>query len=144
MSSKKQVARAIIIRDGLVLLLVRADHDKDRPGDWDLPGGGIEPTDESVEHGMVREIAEETGLTVSIEDLHEIMVPEFNQEDTPFERHVFWCIAPNGNIQLEQQEHSDYRWVRADEALRLFRHPFYGKALEHLFENKNSEPVLFR
>lgn len=132
MSNKPQVARAILVRDGLVLLLVRADHDANRPGDYDLPGGGIELTDDSIQFGMVREISEETGLTVALTDLREIEIQDFDQSNTHFERHVFWCHAPQGDIQLEQQEHSAYMWVDCDEALRLFKHPFYSKALKQL------------
>lgn len=34
-----------------------------RPGDWDLPGGGIEKS-ETIDAGMSREIFEETALVV--------------------------------------------------------------------------------
>lgn len=53
---------AIIVRDGQVLLIKRArEPAKDR---WAFPGGHID-WDESVEEAVVREVKEETNLTVT-------------------------------------------------------------------------------
>jgi ADP-ribose pyrophosphatase YjhB (NUDIX family) len=54
-----------LIRDssGAVLLVHKTDNDL-----WALPGGGVDPG-ESVTDAVVREIAEETGLTVEVDDL---------------------------------------------------------------------------
>jgi 8-oxo-dGTP diphosphatase len=52
------VAAAIIDDDGRFLVIRRADN-----GRWEPPGGVLE-LDESIEDGLLREVAEETGLTV--------------------------------------------------------------------------------
>jgi 8-oxo-dGTP diphosphatase len=52
------VAAAIIDDRGRFLVIRRADN-----GRWEPPGGVLE-LDESVEAGLIREVAEETGLTV--------------------------------------------------------------------------------
>lgn len=136
MSSKPKVARAILVWEGKVLLLVRSMDDETRPGDWDLPGGGIEAADISLVHGIVREITEETGIVISPDALHEITMSDFIQDFTPFERHVFWCASPHGNVQIDTREHSSFKWVPANEVLRLFRHPFYSKAIEHMLQSE--------
>jgi 8-oxo-dGTP diphosphatase len=57
---------AIAIRNG-ALLLIRRGHAPSR-GRWSLPGGRIEPG-ESAQDALVREMAEETGLTVEVGEL---------------------------------------------------------------------------
>ncbi|KAK3948196.1 hypothetical protein QBC32DRAFT_352255, partial [Pseudoneurospora amorphoporcata] len=49
--------------DGLdrILLLQRAPHDS-MPLRWEIPGGAIDPQDESFLHGVAREMWEEAGL----------------------------------------------------------------------------------
>lgn len=55
-------AKAIVLEDDAVLA-VRIDDENSLH--YNLPGGGIEP-DERVRDGLVREVREETGATVSV------------------------------------------------------------------------------
>ncbi len=56
----RQAVRALVVRDGHVLLA--KSHDRHSPAHawWELPGGGIEP-DEAPEEALRRELREETG-----------------------------------------------------------------------------------
>jgi 8-oxo-dGTP diphosphatase len=58
---------AIITDDQGRLLLIKRGHDPGA-GRWSLPGGHVEPG-ETDEQAVVREILEETGLTVTCERL---------------------------------------------------------------------------
>lgn len=60
----KIAVMGIVIREDTnqVLLEKRPDHDYFRPGQWALPGGGLELDDGSAAKGCQREICEETGL----------------------------------------------------------------------------------
>jgi|WetSurMetagenome_2_1015567.scaffolds.fasta_scaffold14342_4 glycerol-1-phosphatase len=75
----------VIIEDarGWILLEKRSDN-----GMWGPPGGGIEPG-ESVAQAAVREVREETGLTVEVTDL----VGVYSE---PFERIVTY--RDNGDV----------------------------------------------
>jgi mutator protein MutT len=53
-----------VVRDGQLLLVRRASrHGR---GNWQLPGGFIEP-DETIEQAVVREVHEETGVTAEVD-----------------------------------------------------------------------------
>ncbi len=51
---------ALIMRDGLCVAASR----RNKPGNLGLPGGSIEPTDESTFAALQREVLEETGVVV--------------------------------------------------------------------------------
>lgn len=59
----KFVAKAIILDNDRILLLKRSDYLKKHKGEWDLPGGHIH-IGEDLTEGLVREVKEETNLSI--------------------------------------------------------------------------------
>ncbi len=57
------VAAAVVREDGRILVIKRDDN-----GKWEPPGGQLE-LKETVEEGLKREVREETGLEVEIDNL---------------------------------------------------------------------------
>ena len=57
MAVERHAAKGVVLNDDLQLLLLRSRH-----GDYKFPGGGIE-ADETLQHALVRELAEECGVT---------------------------------------------------------------------------------
>jgi 8-oxo-dGTP diphosphatase len=57
--------RAVIERDGRILLLQRAQSSTLDPGLWELPGGKM-GYGEELTVALAREVAEETGITVEV------------------------------------------------------------------------------
>jgi 8-oxo-dGTP diphosphatase len=43
-------------------------------GQWAFPGGHVDPEDQSVEHAAARELWEETGLEISVDDFEQLKV----------------------------------------------------------------------
>ncbi len=55
-----------VVHDGRLLMVRRASR-RGR-GNWQVPGGFIEP-DETIEQAVVREVAEESGVTAEVEGI---------------------------------------------------------------------------
>ncbi|MEK4700170.1 NUDIX domain-containing protein [Solibacillus sp. FSL R7-0668] len=66
------VTGGALIKDtkGRILLQKRSDY-----GDWGLPGGAMEPG-ESIEETMIREVREETGISVEAYDFLSVYTGE--------------------------------------------------------------------
>jgi len=96
-----KVSKVVIFdKNGQILLLKRTD---DR-NDWDLPGGHLKKG-ESHEEGATREAKEETNLDIS--GLKHVN----NHEHVQF----YKCAAPKGEIQLQKEEHTDFKWINPKE-----------------------------
>lgn len=108
-------AHALIMNDEKkVLTLKRAECTDYMPMKWDIPGGTVE-AGETVEDALVRELKEETGI--SIKPLYPIYVYS-NLNQLPQRQTVqivYFCDYKKGEITLNPKEHTDYRWVHYDE-----------------------------
>ncbi|XPT00296.1 hypothetical protein M3J09_009452 [Ascochyta lentis] len=56
---------AVFNREGRLLLVQRAKDEKAFPDAWEVPGGKMDDTDETILHAAARELKEETGLTAT-------------------------------------------------------------------------------
>lgn len=111
-------AHGLIVKNDRYLVTRRLATDGYMPGKWDLPGGTVE-AGETVEQGLLREVIEETTLSVEVTRPFSIYT---NLADIP-EREtvaiIFLCRWTSGDVQLS--EHDEYRWVTKDELAQLDR-----------------------
>ena len=105
---------AVVIEDGRVLL-VRRGHEPLK-GKWSLPGGLLE-LGESIVEGVVREVVEETGLTVEAVELIEL-IDRIHREGEQVRYHYviadYLCRVVGGTLQAASDA-DDVRWVRREE-----------------------------
>lgn len=91
-------------------------------GVWSLPKGTPEPS-ETLEETARREVQEETGLSVAIEQPLGTIQYEFNraQEGLRYHKtvHHYLMHATGGDIRAHDREYDRVRWLPAGEALRL-------------------------
>jgi 8-oxo-dGTP pyrophosphatase MutT (NUDIX family) len=105
------------IHDDAGRLLVVQLHGRDL---WGLPGGGIEP-DETPEQAVVREVAEETGLEVCIDELagafggpqlHHTYV---NGDEGAYVMIAYRCSIVGGAPEPDGDEVTALRWITAED-----------------------------
>lgn len=98
---------------GEVLFIKRSENDSFLPGNWELPGGGVE-YGENIEKTLRREIKEECGLDVEVG--FPITVDDYYMKSDKKEIQrieiIFLCklLNPNQTVVLSH-EHSEYKWV---------------------------------
>ena len=97
-------ARAIIVKDGKVLLNYIAKHEC-----YEFPGGGIE-AGETPEQAMIREVAEETGHVVIPETIREFG-SIFEQRNYYYSCEVTDEIVPRKPDEHEVKEGAEPVWV---------------------------------
>ena len=98
-----KIAKAVIVKDNKALILLRAGSEKNADK-WDLPGGHLNEGEELME-GLLREVYEETGLTLAepVESL-------YTKENISF----FKAGMPQEDIKLSH-EHTKYKFISVDE-----------------------------
>ena len=104
--------KAILLDDeGRCLVLKRSMSSKGNPGKWDFPGGKADPG-ESFDESLLREIAEETGLTATL-----LNVAGAAQSETPLKRivYLFMEASASGYDVSKSDEHDDFTWVHVSE-----------------------------
>ena len=104
---KIEVVAAIIHRDGAYFATQRGYGEFE--GMWEFPGGKIEPG-ESREVALRREIQEELGIDIIIENL--LCTTEYDYPSFHLTMHCYLCSVASGDIEL--REHKSARWLTAE------------------------------
>lgn len=103
-------------REGKILVLKRSDQDDHKPGVWETPGGGIDH-EQAPQEALMREILEETGLSVTVKEPFNVFT--FRKDTGEFKVGItFLCDLEVGEVTLSH-EHSEYRWIDAKEFAAL-------------------------
>ena len=105
---------AVIVSEGRVLLARRGNEPM--KGHWTLPGGLLE-LGESLSDGVMREVREETGLTVEVKELIEL-VDRIHHEAERVRYHYviadYLCRVTGGHLQADSDADA-VRWVEREE-----------------------------
>lgn len=104
----RNAAKAFIVQDGKLLLLKRRPNDVHRPGDWDVPGGRLDPN-ESPFLGLKREAMEEISAEIEIDmplDIHYFT----RQDGQQITLMIFLCRLITDEIKLSE-EHTEFKWL---------------------------------
>ncbi|MDT9693338.1 NUDIX domain-containing protein [Streptomyces sp. P9(2023)] len=118
------VAGAVVRDDGRLLAIRRADN-----GTWELPGGVLELT-ESPEEGVVREVLEETGIHVDVDELTGV----YKNTSRGIVALVFRC-KPSGGAERTSDESTAVSWLTPAEVEERMAEVYAIRLLDALDAN---------
>lgn len=107
-----------LVRNSAGKFLLLEDAREEMRGHWAPPHGRLESSDVSEEAGVVREVHEETGLTVR--PAHVILT---QPADTKVKTVSFWIVETDESDVVLDEESSAFGWYSVDEALQLQLYP---------------------
>jgi 8-oxo-dGTP pyrophosphatase MutT (NUDIX family) len=130
----KTVGIVVCLNKNSQFLIIRRSNIDDRAGQWTMPGGHIDESDNSIEAGALRELKEEANLVCSMGDLTYLGSPKKN-------KHYFLTQKWSGEVDVSianpetgKIEHDAYKWVTIEEIKEIedTKIPIYllEKALE--------------
>ena len=150
LNKRRKSARALIIRDGNLLVFLRKRHSR-KTGEWieyySIPGGGIDKG-ESPEDAAIRELHEEMGVHIKLGRLVAHRISRF------FEHYVFTADITDGEPHLMMDseeaahmgEHNQFivKWVPIEELTKenLRYYCDYLELIQQLAAGQESSEVL--
>lgn len=109
------VGAVIVGQEGKVFLAKRGREARNEIGKWEFPGGSVE-FGETLEQALVREVVEEYGFTIEVEELLDVvdhLIPEENQH---WVSPTFICRVKNGTPRIREPHKCDeIGWFALDQ-----------------------------
>lgn len=134
---------AILRCNGKFLLLKRAGSKKVDPDVYSGVGGKVEPGESFLE-AIVREVKEETGLTISPEKFHPagiVQAPDPN-DDAEWVMPIFVCDLDKQE-QIPSNEDGEFYWIDPEEIKNLNILPDLADFLNAIIKNTNAYVLTF-
>ena len=126
--SSMDIASGIVMREGRCFIQKRPPYGV-WAGLWEFPGGGLEK-DETPEEAVVREVEEETELSVSIST--KIAVVRHSYTTCRVTMHAFFCDLPDPDVQPVLHAAVEGRWVLPEETAEYAFPAGHRKLLDRL------------
>jgi 8-oxo-dGTP diphosphatase len=129
------IAKLLLVNEaGEILLLRRSKTDTRRPGQWDLPGGNVDQG-EDIRAAVIREAAEEAGITLT----NPVVVYGFSEQIAPdaLPTWIFFAQKVAGQPAVTLSfEHDDYTWMPVSEAVEAFEYERHKRTMRFVIDNK--------
>ncbi len=132
-----------VVRDerGYILLIHKTDNDL-----WALPGGGHD-VGESVAQTVIREVEEETGISVTVEDIVGLYTdPEhvmaYDDGEVRQQFSICFHARPTGGTLRTSSESKEVRWVSPTDLDDLDIHPSMRLRIDHGLDDSRTAPYI--
>lgn len=132
-----------VVRDdtGRLLLIHKTDNDL-----WALPGGGHD-VGESVADTVVREVQEETGIDVAVDNIVGLYtdprhVMAYDDGEVRQQFSICFRAHPTGGQLRTSSESKEVRWVSPTDLEALDIHPSMRLRIEHGLDTSRTAPYI--
>ncbi|WP_431041451.1 NUDIX hydrolase [Streptomyces sp. P1-3] len=132
-----------VVRDerGKLLLIHKTDNDL-----WALPGGGHD-VGESIGQTVVREVEEETGISVVVEDIVGLYtdpqhVMAYDDGEVRQQFSICFHARPVGGALRTSSESKEVRWVSPADLDKLDIHPSMRLRISHGLDVSRTAPYI--
>ncbi|MFF8314061.1 NUDIX domain-containing protein [Streptomyces lydicus] len=127
--------------DGRLLLIHKTDNDL-----WALPGGGHD-IGESIAETVVREVEEETGITIAVDDVSGLYtdprhVMAYDDGEVRQQFSICFRAHPTGGLLRTSDESKEVRWVAPADLDALDIHPSMRLRITHGLDNSRPAPYI--
>lgn len=104
----------IIIFEGKVLILRRANYMRKFRSLWGFVGGSIDKKDKDSKEAIIREIKEETQIELTNNEKNNMKLLETIKHDDDSTTE-YWIVTLEANPEIKiSKEHSKYEWIDND------------------------------
>ncbi|MGW4237855.1 NUDIX hydrolase [Streptomyces sp. NPDC004749] len=132
-----------VVQDGQgrLLLIHKTDNDL-----WALPGGGHD-AGESIAQTVVREVEEETGMTVAVEEIVGLYtdpehVMKYDDGEVRQQFSICFRARPTGGALRTSSESKEVRWVSPADLDKLEIHPSMRLRITHGLDASRTAPYI--
>ncbi|HSW98583.1 MAG TPA: NUDIX hydrolase [Candidatus Saccharimonadales bacterium] len=128
------IVKVLVVNDaGEMLALKRDPNDVNRPGEWDFPGGNVDPGEDLIQAAL-RETQEEAGLDFALDDLKLV----YGATGTNPKGSITWLffrtfVKGRPAVKISH-EHTEYTWLAVPVFLERCVHERHKQALNYLLE----------
>jgi bis(5'-nucleosidyl)-tetraphosphatase len=128
------LAKVVLYRDdGKILVLRRSAHMRYRPGELDVAGGMVDEGEDYIT-AAIREVSEETGLTIGLTDLELIFADSGLRVDRPSTWLFFLARTKTTDVKISE-EHVSADWMDLDQAITSFEDERQTRVLQFIRDN---------
>ena len=126
------VVAAIMISDKEEIFIAQRDYPEQLSGKWEFPGGKIEDN-ETPQESLTREMKEELGIEINIDQFFEESVYDYDFAKVRIRAYL--CQFVSGEIEL--RDHNASQWVDLNNLNKYEFVPADIKLVDELREAKN-------
>ncbi|ORY03665.1 NUDIX hydrolase domain-like protein [Clohesyomyces aquaticus] len=121
--AKLATGAVVFNSEGKILIVQRAANEKAFPDCWEIPGGKVDDTDETILHAVARELKEETGLD-AIRFVRKVGEFEWDENSkrtgiqSKWKKIIFEVEVKDSEITLDPEEHQAFLFAAEEDIVK--------------------------